>query len=468
MSLISSPAARARSGSRLEHGATNEAMAGAPADGSPHKSEVGALAVQRMLERDPMTLTHLLSRLTDESIHASCAWIQSQMDEWTRQLVALSAWSGSDLDAWCELADGERQAVLASGILRGNESPALGGGGGGGGGGGRRRASGIGGWHLLTLAVWVDREMRQIMRSGARGAGHTASGQWGGGGAEGGFIGGGGRGGRRRRERRRTRRRRCFLATAFEPDGLESARSASSWSRPNSSAGGSRPGSRGSRGGRLPSADVRRAQPPSLGTSAPPPNSRGGSAHKRVPSGISRTEMDHLSSGALSWHRCPPRRRVRWSMFTTGGSKGKFFLRESVSLPALLPLAPVSITVPAPPLIDAPPMAANKAEQGSNSSAGRLLDGAAGGEVGWQRRRRRRQQQQEEEEGIGGVGGGGGGGPGRRWRRAWCAYRRSSRRLLPCGHEPAACAAGGGEARGEGRQVGGRARPRPTPPHPRC
>ena len=183
-----------------EYGATNEAMAG-PADGSPHKSEVGAWRCSACWRDADSSALAPHRRKYPRFLRMD----SSQMDEWTRQLVALSAWRAASWTRGVSLpmANGRcwRRESCEPGARRRRRRRRRR--------GGRRRASGIGGGvRLLTLAVWVDREMRQIMRSGARGPGTPPAAS----------------GGRRRRgrlqvvvgeeeeeeERRRTRRRRCF------------------------------------------------------------------------------------------------------------------------------------------------------------------------------------------------------------------------------------------------------------------
>ena len=80
-----------------EAGRAHDAIAGAPADGSPHRSAEGARTAQRLLEKDTSTLTHLLARLSSDDVRASCAWVHDSLGEWTRELAALAGWTSTEL-----------------------------------------------------------------------------------------------------------------------------------------------------------------------------------------------------------------------------------------------------------------------------------------------------------------------------------------------------------------------------------
>ena len=96
-----------------------------------------------------------MSTRDEAGLQASVAHIHAALGTWLRELAALAAWRPAELDAWGALSRQDRAAVAAAGIL------------------GPRKtsrmatlltavsASRLANVPLLSLDVWIDKEMRR-------------------------------------------------------------------------------------------------------------------------------------------------------------------------------------------------------------------------------------------------------------------------------------------------------------------
>ena len=97
--------------------APDEAGALAPApDEAPAAAPVPPteLEVQRAVDADPASLAHLLAALSGRELRQSARFVHDSVSLWLRELCALAQWSPHELDAWCELSEPERAAVVHS------------------------------------------------------------------------------------------------------------------------------------------------------------------------------------------------------------------------------------------------------------------------------------------------------------------------------------------------------------------